>query len=54
MPAAAAALRLSPAEGRDAELLEHLSALAAAFAGRPGALAGSSQLAYAASAHGLK
>jgi hypothetical protein len=32
-------LRLSPAEGRDAELLEHLSALAAAFVSQPGGVA---------------
>jgi len=32
-------LRLSPAAGRDAELLAHLSALATAFASRPGGVA---------------
>ena len=35
----ALSLRLSPAEGRDAELLEHLSALAAAFVSQPGGVA---------------
>jgi hypothetical protein len=32
-------LRLSPAEGRDAELLKHLSAMGASFASQPGGVA---------------